>query len=61
MSSFGKATIRHCVCEANGCAHELARFSFEGHEYGAWNDKASDFLIPFIVRASPIDDVYLEI
>lgn len=50
MSSFGKATINHCVREVNGCAHDLARFCFEGYESVVWCDNSPDFLIPSTVK-----------
>jgi len=50
MSSFGKATINHCVRDLNKCAHTIARFSFLGQELRVWLDKPPDFLIPLIVK-----------
>lgn len=49
MSMFGRATIIHCVREANISAHELARFGFVGRTGEVWHEDAPDFLIPSLV------------
>jgi hypothetical protein len=47
---LGLATIQHCPREANGAAHELARFSSLQGARVFWFTDPPDFLIPVIVK-----------
>jgi ribonuclease HI len=49
-SSIGEVSFKHCLREANGVAHVLARVAFESSSSGLWEGEPPNFIVSHLVN-----------